>query len=93
MVPYERNRGIKRPDVKGFNHYHAYIDACLGKGSTGSNFDFAGPLAEATCLGLIGTRIPNTSLERLHPKKCDHFFYDPTFVRPLSARNNVSSSA
>ena len=63
MVPYRLNRGIKRPDVEGFSHYHAYIDACLGNGSTGSNFDYAGPLAETTCLGLIGTRVPNTLLD------------------------------
>lgn len=63
MVPYAKNRGIKRPDVKGFSHYHAYIDACLGKGKTGSNFSYAGPLAETTCLGLIATRVPGTMLE------------------------------
>ena len=62
LLPYSKNRGLKRPDVKGFSHYHAYIDACHGKGTTGSNFNYAGPLAETTCLGLIATRVPNTLL-------------------------------
>ncbi len=62
LVPYRLNRGIERPDVKGFSHYHAYIDACLGKGETGSHFGYAGPLAEATCLGLVATRLPNELL-------------------------------
>ncbi|NCF90152.1 MAG: hypothetical protein GWQ05_04220 [Verrucomicrobiaceae bacterium] len=62
LLPYSKNRGLKRPDVKGFNHYHAYIDACHGKGTTGSNFTYAGPLAETTCLGLVACRVPNTLL-------------------------------
>ena len=62
LVPYHLNRTIKRPGLKGFSHYHAYVDACLGRGTTGSNFDFAGPLAEATCLGLGATRVPDTLL-------------------------------
>lgn len=63
LLPYERNRGLKRPDVNGFSHYHAYIDACLGKGKTGSHFGYAGPLAEATCLGLVATRVPGQLLQ------------------------------
>lgn len=62
LLPYALNRGIERPDVKGFSHYHAYVDACLGKGTTGSNFRYAGPLAETTCLGLVATRVPGTLL-------------------------------
>ena len=62
LVPYKLNRGIKRPDVKGFSHYHAFIDACHGKGTTGSNFDYAGPLSEATCLGMVANRFPGREL-------------------------------
>lgn len=63
LLPYAKNRGVKRPDVSGFDHYHAYVDACLGKGSTGSHFGYAGPLAETTCLGLVATRVPGTLLQ------------------------------
>ncbi len=63
MVPYKLNRGIKRPDIEGFSHYHAFIDACHGKGTTGSNFNYAGPLAESTCLGMIANRFAGKELQ------------------------------
>ncbi|MCA9169505.1 MAG: Gfo/Idh/MocA family oxidoreductase [Planctomycetales bacterium] len=63
LLPGSKNLATPLPQVEGFNHYHAYIDACLGQGSTGSSFDFAGPLAEATLLGTIAVRCPNVTLE------------------------------
>jgi hypothetical protein len=62
LLPYSRNRGINRPDVEGFSHYHAFVDACLGKGETGSSFSYAGPLAEATLLGTVAVRHPGREL-------------------------------
>jgi predicted dehydrogenase len=50
------------PAVDGFSHYHAFVDACLGKGQTGSSFSYAGPLAEATLLGTIAVRFPDQTL-------------------------------
>jgi hypothetical protein len=38
------------------------VDACLGNGTTGSNFDYAGPLTEATLLGSIAVRVPGQAL-------------------------------
>ena len=55
-------KGAPRPDVDGFDHYHAFVDACLGNGSTESHFGFAGPLAEATLLGTIAVRLPGQKL-------------------------------
>jgi predicted dehydrogenase len=49
--------------VDGFSHYHAFIDACLGQGETGSSFEFGGPLAEASLLGTIAVRFPGKTLE------------------------------
>ncbi len=63
LLPYKLNRGLKRPDVKGFSHYHAFVDACHGKGKTGSHFNFAGPLAETTCLGMIASRFVGQELK------------------------------
>ncbi|MGE5608744.1 MAG: Gfo/Idh/MocA family protein [Bacillota bacterium] len=37
-------------------HYREFIEACKGKGTTGSNFDWAGPLAEVVLLGNVALR-------------------------------------
>jgi hypothetical protein len=39
-------------------HYQEWIDACKGGRPAGSNFDHAGPLAEAVLLGNIALRRP-----------------------------------
>ncbi|HUF63065.1 MAG TPA: Gfo/Idh/MocA family oxidoreductase [Verrucomicrobiales bacterium] len=62
LLPYSRNRGLKRPDVDGFSHYHAFVDACLQGGVTGSHFSYAGPLAETTLLGTVALRHPGREL-------------------------------
>ena len=63
LVPYSKNKGIVRPKLKGRSHYHSYIDACLGKGATTSNFGFAVPLTETTLLGNIANRFYGKKLE------------------------------
>ena len=63
LVPYSKNKGIVRPKLKGRSHYHSYIDACLGKDATTSNFGFAVPLTETTLLGNIANRFHGTKLE------------------------------
>ncbi|MEZ5303455.1 MAG: Gfo/Idh/MocA family oxidoreductase [Verrucomicrobiales bacterium] len=62
LIPYEANRGLKMPDLQSFSHYHAFIDACLGKGKTGSNFGFAGPMTETVQLGNLASRFPGKKL-------------------------------
>ena len=63
LVPYSKNKGIVRPKLKGRSHYHSYIDACLGKDATTSNFGFAVPLTETTLLGNIANRFYGKKLE------------------------------
>ena len=56
LVPYSKNKGLKRPRLEPRSHYHHFVDACLGKANTTSNFGFAGPLTEAVLLGNIANR-------------------------------------
>jgi hypothetical protein len=51
------------PQVTGNDHWSQFVDACLGKGRTAANFDYAGPLTEAVLLGSVATRFPKTTLE------------------------------
>lgn len=62
LYPEEKFRDYKRPDVTSNNHYHQWVDACLGKGETSASFSYAGPLTEALLLGVVANRFPDTKL-------------------------------
>jgi len=58
------------PELEERSHYHEFVDACLGKvETTGSNFDFAGPMAEAVLLANIANRLPGKTLD-WNAKRC-----------------------
>lgn len=48
--------------VPGGDHYHLFIDACLGGAPTTAGFDYAGPLTEAVLLGVLANRFPGKKL-------------------------------
>ena len=49
--------------VPGENHWKQFVNAVLGEGKTGANFDYAGPLTESVLLGSVATRFPRQTLE------------------------------
>ena len=51
------------PEVEHGNHYHQWVDACLGKTETTMPFSLGGPLTEALLLGVVANRFPETKLE------------------------------
>lgn len=63
LYPEAKFADAARPDIRGGNHYHEWVDACLGEGSTSAGFDYAGPLTEALLLGVVANRFPETKLE------------------------------
>ncbi len=63
LYPLEKEkeyRALKKPAVPGSptEHYHSYVKACLGEGTTTSHFDYAVPLVESAHLGSIAVRFP-----------------------------------
>jgi predicted dehydrogenase len=62
LLQGSRRAGEPFQRVESIPHYHGFVDACLGNGTTGSNFDYAGPLTEATLLGSIAVRVPGQTL-------------------------------
>ncbi|MBL8814602.1 MAG: Gfo/Idh/MocA family oxidoreductase [Planctomyces sp.] len=50
------------PVQEELNHYTGWAHACLGDGTTGSNFDYAGPLTETVLLGVIAIRLKGQTL-------------------------------
>jgi hypothetical protein len=45
------------------DHYHHFVDACLGKTKTESHFAQSGPMTEAIILGTVAIREPQKVLK------------------------------
>ena len=63
LFPEEKFADYKLPTTQGNNHYHQWVDACMGKGETSASFSYAGPLTEALLLGVVANRFPEKKLE------------------------------
>lgn len=50
------------PELEKADHYHQFVDACLGKGQTSAPFSYAARLTEAILLGVVANRFPNETL-------------------------------
>jgi len=59
LIPEEKRRETPKPPQvlpRSPGHHREWIEACKGGKPAGSNFDFAGPLAEAVLLGNVALR-------------------------------------
>ena len=56
-------KNVTKPDIRGVDHYTQFLDAIEGKGKTLAGFDYAGPLAEALCLGVVACQFPDKRLK------------------------------
>lgn len=63
LFPENDFKDYQPPEIESENHYHQWIDACLGNGKTSMGFELAGPLTEALLLGVVANRFPNQKLE------------------------------
>jgi len=63
LLPREKFRSVKRPKLPGRNHYHHFVDACLGGEMTESHFVQTGPMTETVLLGTVAIRVPGKVLE------------------------------
>lgn len=63
LLPENKYIDYKSPELDDRNHYHHFVDACLGGEKTESHFAQSGPMTEAILLGTIAIRLPDTLLE------------------------------
>lgn len=63
LLPRDQFLKVPRPKFKPRNHYHHFLDACLGKTKTESHFGQTGPMTEAILLGTVAIREPGKKLE------------------------------
>ncbi|MHB8903296.1 MAG: Gfo/Idh/MocA family protein, partial [Thermoguttaceae bacterium] len=62
LFPRARFQNYPRPSLPPRNHYHHWIDACLGNGKTAAGFDYSGPLTETVLLGTVALRCAGREL-------------------------------
>jgi hypothetical protein len=53
LFPKARFKDYPLPKLAPRDHYHHWIDACLGKTTTAAGFDYSGPLTETVLLGTV----------------------------------------
>lgn len=63
LLPEEKFAGKDLKRFEGRNHYHHFVDACLGGESTESHFAQSGPMTEAILLGTVAIRMPGQVLK------------------------------
>lgn len=63
LFPVEKFKDHPRPQFPPRNHYHHFVDACMGGEMTESHFMQTGPMAEAILLGTVAIRVPGKVLE------------------------------
>jgi predicted dehydrogenase len=62
LYPDSKFASYKYSMVPEQNHWHSFVNACLGEGTTFAHFGYAGPLTEAVLMGDVASRFPQTTL-------------------------------
>jgi len=63
LYPADKFKDFKQPELPTLNHYHQWVNACLGTDTATSNFSYAGPLAETVLLGDVANRCVGQTIE------------------------------
>jgi predicted dehydrogenase len=63
FYPNSVMEGVSKSEFPGVNHYTQFLDAIEGKDKTLAGFDYAGPLAESLCLGVVACQFPGKRLK------------------------------
>jgi len=66
LLPEKKFENHPRPKLEPRDHYHHFVDACLGVAKNESFFAQTGPMTEAILLGTVAIRMPGTKLEWNH---------------------------
>lgn len=63
LLPVAQYKDYPRPKLQDINHWHQFVEAVRGNGTTSAHFGYAGPLTESVLLGGVATFFPNQKLE------------------------------
>ncbi len=62
LLPEAKFKDYPMPQMADRNHYHHFVDACLGGEKTESHFAQTGPMTETILLGTVAIRVPGEKL-------------------------------
>lgn len=62
LLPEKKFESHPRPKFEPLDHYHQFVDACLGLTQAASRFAVSGPMSEAVLLGTVAVRVPGVKL-------------------------------
>ena len=63
LLPEKAFEGFKAKPQTTDNHWHQFVEAVLGNGSTSTPFSYSGPLTESVLLGGVATHFKDQTLE------------------------------
>ena len=63
LLPEERFEGVELPEVVTEDHWHQYVDACLGRSVASAPFDYSSYMTEVALLGNVALHFPHETLE------------------------------
>lgn len=63
LLPEAQFASFIYPKIDPVNHWHQFVDAVGGNGTTSAHFGYSGPLTESVLLGGVATFFPNETLE------------------------------
>ena len=85
LYPLENFTGFTYPkDIRGVNHWHAWIDGIIAGQRTSAGFHYAGLLAETVQLGNVATRVARRATITRGTRKADDastLRWDPANLR------------
>jgi len=62
LFPQEKFKAYAQPKLTRRNHYHHFVEACLGRARTEAHFAQTGPMMETILLGTVAIRCPGQKL-------------------------------
>jgi len=62
LFPEAEHTEVKMPQLEHNNHWHNWVDACLGTGTPVAPFEYAAKLTEVALLGNVALRFPHETL-------------------------------
>lgn len=63
LLPEKNFAGFVRPVIEDENHWHQFVEAVRGNGTTSTPFKYSGPLTESVLLGSVATHFKDQTLE------------------------------
>lgn len=63
LYPQEKFANVEVPEAVGENHWHNWVDACLGRVEPNADFEYSAKLSEVALLGNVALHFPYETLD------------------------------